>query len=64
VLAPNAVGRRFEPLSDQTKDYNIGLGFFSGKHAALRRKNEDWFARNQDNVFEWNDMCIRELLFQ
>jgi len=29
---------------------------FSATHTALRRKNKDWFARNQDNVSEWGDM--------
>jgi hypothetical protein len=33
-------------------------------HAALRRKSKDWLARNQDNLSEWGDMSIHELLFQ
>jgi hypothetical protein len=48
---------------DQAKDYTIGICCFSAKHASLRRKSEDWLARNQDNVFEWGDMSIRWLLF-
>ncbi len=32
--------------SDQTKDYKIGICCFSAKYAALRRKSEDWLARN------------------
>jgi hypothetical protein len=32
-------------LSDQTKDYKIGICCFSAKHAALRRKNKDGLAR-------------------
>jgi hypothetical protein len=31
---------------------------------ALRRKNNDWLARNQDNVSKWGDMFFRRLLFQ
>jgi hypothetical protein len=27
---------------------------FSSKHAVLMRKSKDWFARNRDNVSEWN----------
>ena len=46
----SAVDRLLEPQSDQTKDYNISMGCFSAKHAALRRKNKDWLARNQDSV--------------
>jgi hypothetical protein len=37
---------------------------FSDKHAALRSKNKDLFARNQDNVSELNDMSTRGLLCQ
>jgi hypothetical protein len=64
VLASSAVDRGFEPRSGQTKDYEIGICCFSAKHAALRRKNKDWMARNQNNVSEWGDMSTRGLLFQ
>ena len=64
VLALSAVDRGFEPWSDQTKDYKIGICWFSAKHAALRRESKDWLARNKDNVSEWSDMSIRGLLFQ
>jgi hypothetical protein len=64
VLVSSAVDRGFEPRSAQTKDYKIGICFSSTKHAALRRKNTDWLARNQNNVSEWSDMSIRGLLFQ
>ena len=64
VLASSAVDRGFEPRSGQTKDYEIGICCFSAKHTALRRKSKDWWARNQDNVSEWDDMSIGGLLFQ
>ena len=64
VLVSSAVDRGFEPRSDQTKDYNIGICSFSTKHTALRRKNKDWLPRNQDNVSEWSGMSIRGLLLQ
>jgi len=64
VLASSAVDRGFEPRSGQTKDYKIGICCFSAKHAAIRRKSKDWFARNQDNVSEWDDTSICRLLFQ
>ena len=64
VLAWSAVDRGFEPRSCQTKDYKIGICCFSAKHAALRRKNKDWLARNQNNVSECSDMSTRGLLFQ
>jgi hypothetical protein len=51
-------------FSGQTKDYKIGICCISVKHAALRRKNKDWFVRNRDNVSEWGDMSTRGLLFQ
>ena len=50
VLPSNAVYRGFEARSCQTKDYAICFCFFLAKHAALRKKSKDWFARNQDNV--------------
>ena len=64
VLASSAVDLGFEPQSGQTKDYKIGICCFSAKHAALRRKSNDWLARNQNNVSEWSDISTRGLLFQ
>ena len=63
-FASSAVDRGFKPRLGKTKDYKIGICCVSAKHAALRRKSKDWLARNQDNVSEWGDMSIRELLFQ
>jgi hypothetical protein len=51
MLASSVVDRVFEPWSDQTKHYNIGMFFFSAEQATFRRKNKDWLVRNQDNVF-------------
>ena len=59
VLASSAVDREFEPRSWQTKDYKIGICWFSAKHAGLRRKSKDGSARNQNNVSEWSDMSTR-----
>ena len=65
VLASSAVDGEFEPRSDQTEDYTIGICCLSAaKHAELRRKNKDWLARNQNNVSEWSDMSTSGLLFQ
>ena len=64
VLATSAIDRGFDPRSDQTKDYVIGICCFFGKHTTLRKKSKDWFARNQANVSEWGDMSIRGLSFQ
>jgi hypothetical protein len=58
VLAPCVVNRGFEPRSDQTKDYDIGICCFSAKHAAFRRKSKDWFSWNQNDVSEWRHMSI------
>jgi hypothetical protein len=63
VLSSSAVDRRFVPQSDQPKDYAIGICCFSAKHTALRRKSKYWLARTQDNVSEWVDKSIHELLF-
>ena len=64
VLASSALDRGFEPRLGQAKDYNIGICWFSAKHASLRRKSKDWSARNKNNVSEWSDMSTRGLLFQ
>jgi hypothetical protein len=64
MLALSVVGRGFEPRLGQAKDYAIGIRWFSAKHATLRRNNKGWLAMNWDNVSEWGDMSIRQLLFQ
>jgi len=52
VLALSVVDCGFEPCSDETKEYTIGICCFSTKHAPLRNKSQDWLARNQNNMFE------------
>jgi hypothetical protein len=44
----------------------IEFGFvaFFTKNAAIRRKSNDWLARNQSNVSDWSDTSTRGLLFQ
>ena len=64
VFTSSSVDRGFEPRSDQTKYYKIGICCFSAKHVALRIKSKDWLTLNQDNVSECDDMSIRGLLFQ
>jgi hypothetical protein len=51
-VTTSAVDRGFETRSGQTKDYKIGICYFSVRHASLRRKNKDWLARNMNNVSE------------
>ena len=48
----------------QTKDYKIGIYYFSAKYAAFRCKRKDWLAHNSDNVSEWSDLSTHGLLFQ
>ena len=64
VFASSAVDRGFEPMSDQNKDYKIGIYCFSAEHAALRSKSKDWLDRNNDNLSGCGDVFIRLLLFQ
>ena len=64
VLVSIVIDHWFQPRSGQTKDNKISICCFSPKHAALRRKINNWLARNHDNVSEWGDMSIRGLLFQ
>ena len=60
----SAVERGFKLQMGQTKDHKIGIFCFHAKHAVLRRKSNDWLARNQDNVSEWSDISTHGLLFQ
>ena len=64
VLASGAVDPGFELRLGQTKDNELGICCSFAKYAALRRKNKDWLARNQNNVSVWSDMSTRGLLFQ
>ena len=57
-----SVDRGFEPRLGQTKDYKIGICYFSANHATLKRKGKDWLARNQDNVSEWGDIITRTVV--
>jgi hypothetical protein len=50
VLALSVVDRGFESRSSQTKNYKIGICFFSTNHAALRSKSKHGLARNLNNV--------------
>jgi hypothetical protein len=63
MLTSSAVDHGLEPWSGQITDYKIGICGFSAKPAALRRKNKDWSARNQNNVTEWSDLSTHGLLF-
>jgi hypothetical protein len=56
VLASSAVERGFKRVC-QTKDYKIGICWFS---EALRSKNKDWV--DQNNVSEWSDMSTHWLV--
>ena len=64
MLAFIVVDRGFEPWSGQTNDYKIGICCFFGKHAALKCKSKDYFARNQDNVSTYLPAyyCFSELV--
>ena len=59
VIASSAVDRWFEPRSGQTTDYKIGIYCVSANNEALRRKSNDWLARNQDNISELGDIKIQ-----
>ena len=50
VLASSVVDRGFKSWLGQTKEFKIGICYFSVKHAVSRKKSKDWLARNQDNV--------------
>ena len=54
MLSLSEVDRGFQPGSGQTKDYKIGICYFSAKNTALRRKGKDWLAGNKNIVSEWS----------
>jgi hypothetical protein len=61
----STVDRGFISQFGQTKDYKIGICYFSAKHAALiirSIKSKDWFVRNQNNVSEWSDRSNHKLV--
>ena len=64
VLVSSAVDCGFESWSGQTKDYEIGICFFSSKQAAIMRKSKDGLAQNRGNVSVWGVISIHRLLFQ
>jgi hypothetical protein len=59
MLSLSVVNDGLEPLSRQTKDYQIDICCFSAKHAALRSKSKDWLARNRNHVSERCEMSTR-----
>ena len=64
MLDSSAVDRAFDSQKCHTKDFQIGICYFSAKHEALRRKSKDWLAWYQNNVSERSDMSTHRLLFQ
>ena len=45
-------------MDDQHITHEIGIYSITAMHAALRNKNRDWLALNQDNESEWSDMSM------
>ena len=62
VLTSSVVDRGLEPRLGQTEDCEIDICCFTAKYAALRRKNKNWLARNQDNVSKWSNMSTCRLV--
>lgn len=54
----------FESQWGQNKAYEICIFCLKPKYAALGGYSQEWWARNHDNISDWNDMAIRRLLFQ
>jgi len=59
MLTSSAVVRGVKPLSGQTKDYKIGICYFSVKHAVYRSKSENCFFQNRVYESKWSDMSTR-----
>jgi hypothetical protein len=62
LYTSSAVDHELQSHLGQTKDYKIGICYFSAKHAASRSKNKDWLG-NGDNESKWSDLSTRRLLF-
>jgi post-segregation antitoxin (ccd killing protein) len=62
-LVSSTIDREFEPRSDQTQDYKIGICCFSALRELQRSKSKDWLARNQNKMSEWSDIYTRGMLF-
>ena len=62
VFASSAVDLGFEPRSDQTKDYKIGICCFSAKHSALKSKSKDGLTQNPSVPVRYLSTC--SMLFQ
>jgi hypothetical protein len=60
MLISSAVDCGFEPQSGKTKDYKSDICCCSAKHAAVKRKSKDWFAQNQNNVFNFSTISWEE----
>ena len=58
MFGSSAIDRGFEPQSGQIKDFKISMCCFSAKQAALKKKNKDWLARNQNDVSECNVVSV------
>ena len=62
VLDLSLVDRGFQPWSDKTKGYKIGICCFCAKHTAfLRGKSKHWLTPNQDNVSKWSNISSHGL---
>jgi hypothetical protein len=60
-LSPIPQAYYLKPRSSKTKDYNIGIYYFSNTKLAALSKIKAW---NQDNVSKREDMSTRGLFFQ
>jgi len=50
VLASNMIDHSFKPWSGQTKNYEIGICFFSDEDTSLISKSKGWCDRNLNNI--------------
>jgi hypothetical protein len=53
-LSSSMVDGGFEPRSDQTKDYEIGICCFPAKHTALRSKGKEL----EQHVYRWTVVSV------
>jgi hypothetical protein len=63
MRSTSVIDRGFKPVSRQQNTIKLVFATSRLKHAALRNKNKDGLAQNQNNVSKWSDMFTHKLLF-
>ena len=64
VITSSTVDRGFDPWLDQTKDYKIGVCYFTDERAALRSKSKEECVRQERHVYPRTLASVCEFYIQ